>query len=78
LKYLTSEQIIKSEEKPSESGSGSEKKKTVNGNGNSNRAPFVTKAKFEGDCNDLKGHIYDCNDSKKADLFIKKNKKLLE
>jgi len=72
LKYLTSEQIIKSEEKPSESGSGSEKKKTVNGNGNSNRAPF------EGDCNDLKGHIYDCNDSKKADLFIKKNKKLLE
>jgi len=70
--------MIKSEENPLESGLGSEKKKTDNVNGNSNRAPFVSKAKFEGDCDDLKCHTYDCNDSRKADLFIKKNKKLLE
>jgi len=68
----------KLKEKPLENGSGAEKKKATNGNGNSSRAPFVTKAKFEGDCDDLKGHIYDCNDSKKADLFIKTNKKLSE
>ena len=70
--------MIKPEEKPSECGSCTEKKKTANGNGNNNRAPSVTKVKFEGDCDDLKGHIYDCNDSKKTDLFIKKNKKLWE
>ena len=60
----------KLEEKPSENGSGracAEKKKTTNGIGKYSRAPFVIKAKFEGDCDDLKGHIYDCNDSKKAD-----------
>jgi len=69
----------KLEEKPLENGSGAaERKKPANGNGNNSRAPFVNKAKFEGDCDDLKGHIYDCNDSKKADLFIKTNKKLSE
>ena len=71
----------KLEEKPSENGSvaaGTEKKKTANGIGNNSRAPFAIKAKFEGDCDDLKGHIYDCNDSKKVNLLIKTNKKLSE
>ena len=67
---------MKSEEKPSESGSN--KKKPFNSNGNSNKVPVITKTKFEGDCEDLKGHIYDCSDSKKADLFVKTNKKLSE
>ena len=57
---------------------GTEKKKTANGIGNNSRAPFAIKAKFEGDCDDPKGHIYNCNDSKKANLFIKTNKKLSE
>ena len=34
--------------------------------------------KFEGGCDDLKGNIYDCSDSKQADLFIKTTKVIAE
>jgi hypothetical protein len=39
----------------------------------------VTKQpKFEGRCDELKGHIYDCSDSRQSDIFIKTTKELAE
>ena len=34
--------------------------------------------KFEGRCDDLKGYIYDCNDSKQADAYAKTTKEVAE
>ena len=34
--------------------------------------------KFEGDCDDLKGFIYDCSDLWQTDMFMKTNKKVDE
>ncbi len=34
--------------------------------------------KFEGRCDDLKGHIYDCSDSRQADQFAKTTKEIAE
>ena len=30
--------------------------------------------KFEGKCDDLKGHIYDCSDVRQSDIFMKTTK----
>jgi hypothetical protein len=35
-------------------------------------------AKFEGKCDALKGHIYDCSDSRQADLYSKTTKEIAE
>jgi hypothetical protein len=35
-------------------------------------------AKFEGKCDDLKGHIYDCSSSRQVDLFAKTTKDIAE
>jgi hypothetical protein len=32
--------------------------------------------KFEGHCDELKGHIYDCSNVKQSDLFIKTTKEI--
>jgi hypothetical protein len=32
--------------------------------------------KFEGRCEELKGHIYDCSDAKQSDLFVKTTKEI--
>ena len=34
--------------------------------------------KFEGKCDKLKGHVYDCSDARQADLFIKTTKEVAE
>jgi hypothetical protein len=44
-------------------------------------APWETicdQTKFEGKCNDLKGHIYDCSDSRQANQFTKTTKEIQE
>ena len=33
-------------------------------------------AKFEGRCEDLKGHIYDCSDVRQSDIFAKTTKEI--
>ena len=38
----------------------------------------VVKKRFDGKCNDLKGHIYDCSDSHKVDLYSKTTKEISE
>ena len=40
------------------------------------RKPVVQQAKFEGKCAELKGCIYDCTDSKQADVFTKTTKEI--
>ena len=35
-------------------------------------------AKFEGKCEDLKGHIYDCADARQSDMFIKTTREIAE
>jgi hypothetical protein len=49
-------------------------------NGPSNRTPtaVVTRTKFEGKCDKLKGHIFDCSDSRQADQFTKTTKEIAE
>ena len=47
------------------------------GNGGSNKV-FVRSSKFEGKCDDLKGHIFDCSDSKQADTFVTTKKEISE
>ena len=34
--------------------------------------------KFEGKCDELKGHIYDCSDARQSDLFTKTTKEIAE
>ena len=34
--------------------------------------------KFEGMCDELKGHVYDCSDARQEDLFIKTTKEVAE
>ena len=34
--------------------------------------------KFEGKCDDLKGHIYDCSNVRQPDIFMKKTKEIGE
>ena len=34
--------------------------------------------KFEGKCEHLKGHIYDCSDARQSNLFVKTTKEIAE
>ena len=36
----------------------------------------VTSTKFDGKCDDLKGHIYDCSDTKQSDIFATTTKEI--
>jgi hypothetical protein len=38
----------------------------------------MPKARFEGDCEELKGYTFDCSDPKQADTFVRTCKKLAE
>jgi hypothetical protein len=40
--------------------------------------PVIRQPKFEGKCNDLKGHIYDCSDVRQSDIFVKTTKEIAE
>jgi hypothetical protein len=42
--------------------------------GNGRRAfkkPIIRQPKFEGNCEELKGHVFDCSNSRQADMFSK-------
>jgi hypothetical protein len=38
----------------------------------------IQQTKFEGKCSELKGHIYDCADSRQADIFTKTTQEVAE
>jgi hypothetical protein len=38
----------------------------------------IRQPKFEGKCEDLKGHIYDCSDARQSDIFVKTTKEIAE
>ena len=40
--------------------------------------PTTKQPKFEGKCEDLKGHIYDCSDSRQSDMSVKTTKEIAE
>jgi hypothetical protein len=42
------------------------------------KKPTPRQPKFEGKCDDLKGHIYDCSNPRQVDLFAKTTKELAE
>ena len=50
------------------------------GNRYNNKAihPTPKLTKFEGKCDELKGHIYDCSHAKQADQFTKTTKEISE
>jgi hypothetical protein len=45
-----------------------------NNNKNNNKPGVPRQTRFEGECEELKGHIYDCSDARQADLYTKTNK----
>jgi hypothetical protein len=72
-----------SENKPAARAAGEESDKKGSGfrSWNGRRAfkkPNIQQAKFEGKCVGLKGFIYDCSDSKQADIFTKTMKEVVE
>jgi hypothetical protein len=40
--------------------------------------PVIKQPKFEGKCEDLKGHIYDCFNARQSDILIKITKEIAE
>ena len=50
--------------------------KGSNNSNNNNRQAIPRQTKFEGECTELKGHIFDCSDIKQSELFIKTSKAL--
>ena len=56
--------------------------KGQNNNNNSrcalNKPVAVKQPKFEGKCEELKGHIYDCSDARQADVFVKTTREVGE
>jgi hypothetical protein len=42
------------------------------------KKPVVKQPKFEGKCEELKGHIYDCTVSNQANLYTKTNNEIAE
>ena len=42
------------------------------------KKPAIHQTKFEGKCDELKGHIYDCSDSRQADMYAKTMKEIAE
>jgi hypothetical protein len=42
------------------------------------KKPVIQQVKFEGKCTDLKGHIYDCSDSRQADICTRTTKEIVE
>ena len=46
--------------------------------GNKPNTGIPRQPKFEGKSDDLKGHVYDCSDSRQADQFTKTTKEIAE
>jgi hypothetical protein len=52
-----------------------------NQHGNRRRAfkkPMTRQPRFQGKCDELKGHIYDCSDSRQSDVYTKTTKEIGE
>jgi hypothetical protein len=49
-----------------------------NGGRRAFKKPIIQQTKFEGKCVELKGYIYDCSDSKQADIFTKTTREVAE
>jgi hypothetical protein len=52
-----------------------------NQHGNRRRAfkkPVTRQPRFQGKCDELKGHIYDCSDSRQSDVYTKTTKEIGE
>ena len=62
--------VEKADSATKDKGTGEAKKKSGQISRFSSRIS-VPITKFEGACDGLKGHIYNCTDAKQADLFIK-------
>ena len=45
---------------------------------NNFQKPIVRQPKFEGKCDALKGHIYDCSDARQSDQFTKTTKEIAD
>ena len=63
-------------------GGGNQGGRGDQGRGNQGRGtggpkPFTT-FKFKGNCAELEGHIFDCSDSKQADLYVHTVKRVAE
>ena len=42
------------------------------------KKPIIKQPKFEGKCEELKGHVYDCTDSRQADAYTRTTKEIWE
>lgn len=42
------------------------------------KRPALKTPKFDGRCDELRGHIYDCSDYRSADMFTKTTKEIAE
>jgi hypothetical protein len=66
-------------DKPSDKGSGKSTGNRPSHQGNRRHAfkkAIVRQPKFEGKCEELKGFVFDCSDSKQADVFAKTMKEI--
>jgi hypothetical protein len=67
--------------KPPQSISGTSETKKHRKRGFRKPIPTVItprQPKFEGKCEELKGHIYDCSDTRQSDIFMKTTKEIAE
>jgi hypothetical protein len=70
-------------DKPSEKGSAGDSSGNNRSSQQGNRRhafkkPVVRQPKFEGKCDELKGFIFDCSDSRQADVFAKTTREIAE
>jgi hypothetical protein len=82
---MSSTEGVNNNEKPINDGKGKEDGdrrssnsgpyQTANQNNHYNNKNFIPQqAKFEGECEQLKGSIYNCTDSQQADMYAKRKK----
>ena len=68
---------MKAEDIQKDGGQSGDDKKDKKRHGFTSSKSYA-KVKFEGDCDDLKGFIYDWSDLQQTDMFMKTNKKVAE
>jgi hypothetical protein len=68
---------MKAEDIQKDGGQSGDDKKDKKRHGFTSNKSYA-KVNFEGDCDDLKGFIYDCSDLRQTDMFMKTNKKVAE
>ena len=63
---------------PTAMSTGDETGGNKKGRRRSFKKPAFRQPKFEGKCDELKGFIYDCSDSRQADMYVKTTKEIAE